>query len=363
MRQRSPASGIQVDELTGRLLNEMQTRFPLIARPYQVIGAGLGLDEAETFARVSAASDAGLIRNLGGIFDAGALGYTSSLVAMKVAAEQLDHEAAVIGAHPGVSHNHSRRHEFNLWFTISVPVGSQLDTVISTLGWLARATAWRALPTLRLFKVGVAFDMTGRNAQVRSGPAYTQRERDRALHTPVSPEDVKFIRVAQRDWMHVLDPFQAIAGALEWPLELTLHKVRALHTSGHLRRFAIILNHRRAGFAANAMTAWRVPERDIERVGVLFASHTAVSHCSLRSPFEHWPYNILAVLHGRSPEELEGFAARLSVESGMAPPEILYTEAEFKKARTVYFAPEHAQWRDICEAAALASVTTGGSRC
>ena len=64
-----------------------------------------------------------MLRQLSAIFDTRALGYTSALVAAKVDPDHIDDAAAVISAHPGVSHNYKRNHAYNLWYTIAVPPG------------------------------------------------------------------------------------------------------------------------------------------------------------------------------------------------------------------------------------------------
>ena len=105
-----------------------------------------------------------MLRQVSPIFDTKALGYTSSLVAMRVSEDKLAAAAEVVNAHPGVSHNYRRTHEFNMWFTIAVPAGSDLQAHVDALHALAGAESTRMLPTLRLFKIGVTLDMTGERA-------------------------------------------------------------------------------------------------------------------------------------------------------------------------------------------------------
>jgi DNA-binding Lrp family transcriptional regulator len=113
-------------DLDTALLDLIQNDFPLTARPYAAFAEKLGTDEAAVVERIAAQRKAGTIRQISAIFDTRHLGYTSSLVAAKVPAERADEAAAVFSAHPGVSHNYLREHEFNIWFTVAVPPDSQL---------------------------------------------------------------------------------------------------------------------------------------------------------------------------------------------------------------------------------------------
>ena len=112
----------------------------------------------------AAMRESGVLRQVSPIFDTKALGYSTSLVAMRVPEERLQAAADIVNAHPGVSHNYRRTHEFNMWFTIAVPPGSDLQAHVDALHRLAGAESTRMLPTLRLFKIGVTLDMTGERA-------------------------------------------------------------------------------------------------------------------------------------------------------------------------------------------------------
>ncbi len=339
------------DDLTARVLNEMQSRFPLVLRPYEEIGDRLGLSERAAFARATEAREAGLIRQVSAIFDTRAIGYSSTLAAMRVPEERLERAVAVVNAHPGVSHNYLREHAFNLWFTLALPPGTLTAEVLAVLRDLCEAEACRSLPTIQLFKVGVAFDMTGSRHSPQAQLRYSQEDQDRALKLGLSSRDIEFVCAAQRDWSTARLPYHAIADDLGWQVEDVLTRARALCTSGHLRRFAALLHHRRAGFSANGMSVWAVAPGEIERVGALFASHASVSHCYQRPTYPDWPFSVFAMVHGRSRTEVDRTVAELSSGSGIATYEVLYSTAEFKKARVTYFAPEHARWRERCAAA------------
>jgi len=148
-----------MDETDKRLLDIIQSDYPLEARPYAVVGARLGLTEAETLARVRALKARGVIRRIGGNFQSRKLGFHSTLCAARVPADRLDAFVAEINRHPGVTHNYLRRHPFNVWFTFIGPSRQEVD---DTLAQMRRTTGIDILnlPASRMFKIKVDFKMT-----------------------------------------------------------------------------------------------------------------------------------------------------------------------------------------------------------
>src|SRR6185436_14122193 len=140
----------EMDETSQRLLNEMQDRFPLVTEPFAALGERIGISEDDVIARVAAMRESGVLRQVSPIFYTKALGYATSLVAMRVPEDRLKDAAEIVNAHPGVSHNYRRTHAFNMWFTIAVPAGSDLQAHVDALHAAAGAESTRMLPTLRL---------------------------------------------------------------------------------------------------------------------------------------------------------------------------------------------------------------------
>ncbi|MDP9189422.1 MAG: Lrp/AsnC family transcriptional regulator, partial [Actinomycetota bacterium] len=113
-----------------------------------------------------------------------------------------------------------------------------------------------------------------------------------------------------------------------------------------LRRVAAILFHRRAGFSANGMGVWRVPEEKIMQTGARMAAVRGVSHCYQRPTYEDWPYSVFTMAHGRSKEECDAILDGIADEHGLhgADRAVLYSSTEFKKTRLHYFTDEYAAW-------------------
>lgn len=336
-----------MDDRDKRLLNAIQADFPLAGRPFQVLGDSLGLAEAEVLGRIAALKQQRVVRQISAIFDTRSLGYRSSLVAMRVAPERLDQAALVVNAHPGVSHNYTRNHDFNLWFTIAVPPGSDLEWSVRRLHEMAGAESTRLLPTLRLFKIGVQLDMEGGSGAERTevaGAAYTEARRPAAGRAGLSAGDIAVIRELQEDLPLVPQPYRPMAERLGIGEEALFAAAERLRARGYLRRVAAVLHHRAAGFHANAMAAWAVPPERQEEVGRAMGSFRGVSHCYLRPTYPDWPYSIFTMVHGQRPEDCQAVIDAMAAATGITEYALLYSTKEHKKVRLRYFTPELDDW-------------------
>src|SRR5262249_42387226 len=121
VRSRAGGAAVPLDDTDKRLMNLLQSSFPLQMEPFGPIAAEAGLSSDEVKARTQRLLDERIIREITPIFDTRALGYSSMLVAAKVDSENPHRAAQIINSHPGVSHNYLRTHEFNLWITIATP--------------------------------------------------------------------------------------------------------------------------------------------------------------------------------------------------------------------------------------------------
>ncbi len=337
-----------MDLIDRQLLNEMQDRFPLVPEPFVELAARTGTSEADVISRLSALRASGMLRQVGAIFDTKALGYHSSLVAMRVPEERFADAAAAVNSHPGVSHNYRRTHAFNMWFTIAVPPGSDLQAHVGVLHRLARADSTRMLPTLHLFKIGVKLDMTGeRPIDDVSDPVYTDKKQERASENGLTGRDIEVIRVLQGGLALEPHPFAAAARTLDTTVETLIQELRGLQRRGCLRRFAGMVRHRKAGFSANAMVAWNVPEDVVLETGQAMARYTAISHCYQRPTYDDWRYNLFTMIHARRKTDCDEFVTLLAERYGLTDYAVLYSTAELKKVRLAYFTPGFEAWEQL----------------
>jgi DNA-binding Lrp family transcriptional regulator len=333
-----------MDDHDRELLNILQMELPLTVTPYAAMGERLGLSEDEVLRRVAALKQARVLRQVSAIFDTRKIGYRSSLVAMRVAPERVHEAARVINEHPGVSHNYERNHPFNLWFTVAVPPPSTVEEHVDALDAKAGAEATRILQTLKLFKIGVKLDMTGKSDITARDPSAVRREADWNVGRALSPLDVQLVRELQQDLLVEPRPFLPSARRLGITEDELLAHAQRMIADGVLRRFAAVLYHRRAGFKANAMGVWRAPEDRVEELGFQMASFAAVSHCYQRPIYPDWPYNIFTMVHGHTPEECERVLSAISEDTGLTDYVSLYSTREYKKVRLQFYTDEYANW-------------------
>jgi siroheme decarboxylase len=343
----TPASDDQLEALDRELLNAVQWDFPLDPRPFAVLGERLGIPEEEVRARVARVKQLGVLRQLSAIFDTRALGYGSALVAAQIDPDRVDEAAEVISAHPGVSHNYKRNHAYNLWYTIAVPPGESLEQHIDVLHRESGAIVTRRLPTLKLYKIGVKLDMTGNTAADAKAEVLEHEKPERREHmdAPVlSDLEIATIRIVQEDLPLVERPFAAYGELIGTDESTVLDLLRSFKERKLMRRFAAVMNHRSAGFKANAMGVWAVPDEDLEEIGPQMATFSAVSHCYRRPTYDDWPYSVFTMVHGRSARDCEATIDAIRDETGISEYCLLWSVKEYKKIRLRYFGPEWEEW-------------------
>jgi DNA-binding Lrp family transcriptional regulator len=344
LRSRKHGAAIPLDDVDKRLLNLMQGSFPIEPRPYARVAELAEVAEVEVMRRVQHLLDERIIRQVTPIFDTRALGYSSMLVAAKVDAENPHRAASIINAHPGVSHNYLRNHEFNLWFTIATEPDSQLglEGTLEALAREAGAESVRQLPTLKLFKIRMDLEMEG-DTKALSTPAVATDPVELDPQ-PYDDFDVAVIRALQGDMPVVPEPYLPASVALGIPQQRLLDHLAGMQERGLLRRVAAILYHRRAGFSANGMGVWKVPEDEILETGRRMASVRGISHCYERPTYADWPYSVFTMAHGRSKDECDAILDSIAEMTGIEERATLYSSTEFKKIRLLYFTDEFKAW-------------------
>lgn len=328
--------------LENELLYQMQNSFPLTQKPFAEMAQTLGVSEEKILDMVKKLKEDKIIRQTSAIFDTKRLGYKSSLVAFKVDEENIDEAAAIINAHPGVSHNYLRNHDYNIWFTMAVTPESKLglEKTIEILKTRTKAKDAIILPTLKMFKISVKMDTTGKRAKKEKVKKVLHKE------LALTAKHVAVIKALQQDIKVVSEPFKKTIEKLALDYETFFTIAKELKESGIMRRFATILNHRKAGFGANAMSVWSVPEEKGEQIGKEMAEFSAVSHCYLRPSYPNWPYNLFAMVHAKTQEECNTLIEEMAKESGLTEYGKLYSTVEFKKQRLVYFDSAFEVWEE-----------------
>ncbi len=317
-----------------KLLNILQSEFPLTSEPYADLGLQLGIGADEVLHRIGQLKSQGIIRQISPVLDARSLGYQTTLIAMRVAESRLDIAEKVIGEHPGVSHAYERDHHLNFWFTLAIPQGADIESELEQLTGSIGAEDAFTLPATKLFKLRAYFDMNeGGQAADDTG---VQPGGVLSREAQLSQTDRAVINELQQDLPLIPMPFTVMATRLGINVADLLGQCQSLKQRGIIRRFGAAINHRQAGFKANAMTCWVAPADVVDIAGQKLASLREVSHCYERKTNPLWQYNLFAMIHGHSKEACREIADKVSRETGLTDYVRLFSTREFKKTRVKY---------------------------
>lgn len=151
-----------------RMLEIIQTGFPICSEPYVEIAAALGCLPDAACALAARLRKQGLIRRIGGSFDARKMGYVSTLVAARVLPVHLEAAAAHVSSFLEVTHNYERANRYNLWFTIIAFGHPRLETILQSIRQQEGVLALHELPALKTFKIKVDFKFSGEHGHAGS---------------------------------------------------------------------------------------------------------------------------------------------------------------------------------------------------
>jgi len=184
-------------------------------------------------------------------------------------------------------------------------------------------------------------------------------ERRPDMEAPVlSDLEVATIRVVQEDLPLDPRPFKVQAEEIGTTEDELLAMLASFKERKLMRRFAAVMNHRSAGFKANAMGVWAVPEDELGEIGPRMAGFALVSHCYRRPTYEDWPYSVFTMVHGKNARECEETIAAIKGETGVDEYALLWSVKEYKKTRVKYFTPEWDAWIDAHDLQVSAPATS-----
>ena len=335
---------MNVDKIDKQLLTAVQRHFPLVERPFDQLGKQIGISEQETICRLERLKSEKYLRFIGAIINTASLGFKSLLVAFEVDPDKIESAAETVNKHPGVSHNYQREDRYNMWFTLALPQGMDLDETIGIMRDRARPRNVLVLPAIKTFKIGVVLD-------VPEDDDYDPLAREEARAVPettpceISPEAEKIIEALQTSIPLVPEPFAGLFGKLGMSGRDLLAVVEALLQKGIIRRFGAIPAHRKLGYQYNVMATWQAPEEKTDKIGKILASFKAITHAYARPTFPDWPYSLYSMIHCRSRGDSEIIIDQILRETGIEDYKLLRSVREFKKTRLKYFSDEFDLWQ------------------
>ena len=148
-----------IDDIDKRIINRIQSDFPVSARPFLAIAQALGLEEEDVLQRVARLRKAGIIRRIGGNFVPEKLGYVSTLCAASVPDDKLALFKKVVNSYTGVTHNYRRENHFNVWFTFIAPSRSIIEKNLKDISRQTGVARILNLPATRVYKIKAQFTL------------------------------------------------------------------------------------------------------------------------------------------------------------------------------------------------------------
>jgi len=151
----------KMEDNARRLLNKLQTNFPLESRPFLTIAKELDMTEEEVINLVNKLKNEGYIRRLGGVFDSKRLGYSSTLCAMEIPEDRIEEVASIINNYQAVTHNYLRSHRYNMWFTLTALDANAIRRIVDEIKYKVEINHIMLLNSVNTFKIRVNFNVGG----------------------------------------------------------------------------------------------------------------------------------------------------------------------------------------------------------
>ena len=317
------------------LYNRIQDHFPLHTRPYQTAGEAFDLSEHAMLSLLARDVGNGRISRIGAVFAPNTIG-ASTVAALSIPSARIDRVVERINSDPDISQSHARDgHRYNIWFVAGARDRGTLDGVLARL---ATDIGQRPidLPLEREYRTDLGLPL-GMTRSARRAPLQPSQ----VLNTPVRPDfdeaDWRLAAALECGLALTPQPYHALARRTGLALSETLARLARWRSSGVIRRFGAILRHRPFGYTHNVMCVWNVPDARVDAIGLRLAHVPHVTMCFRRTRrLPGWQYNLFAMIHARSANELNNTLARFDAVGGLAdaPCAVLQASQCFKQRGT-----------------------------
>jgi len=160
------------------------------------------------------------------------------------------------------------------------------------------------------------------------------RRRLAAARGALDAADRRLVAATEAGLPLVAQPYAALARELGMSEREVMARFRRMLADGIIRRIAAVPNHYALGYRANGMSVWDVDDAQVRACGEEVGALPFVSHCYHRPRhLPEWPYNLFAMVHGRSRDEVESQIRRIAEVLGnrQHAHAVLYSKRILKK--------------------------------
>lgn len=156
--------------------------------------------------------------------------------------------------------------------------------------------------------------------------------------------ELKLIAAIEQGLPLVTRPYQVIAEDIGCTEQQVIEGIQRLRSSSDIKRFGVVVRHRKLGYRANGMVVWDIPDQHIKNLGHCLGEYPFVTLCYQRPrQLPHWPYNLFTMVHGFDRDEVRGKTAQMVRECGLDSirHEILFSSRCFKQRGARYHKKQH----------------------
>lgn len=314
-----------ISQLQQDIINNTQKGFPLTSKPYQAIAQQLEkvdiyTTEEDVFNAVNELHLAGVLSRVGPVFDHKKAG-ASTLAALAVPEKNLDKIAGIVNQFDQVNHNYGREHTYNLWFVVTASDMIALNSTLANIELLTGLPVL-VLPMEASYHIDLAFsiNVTGVESPIIEPLTALEYKQDNDAYTLSEIEKRELRGAIEKGLPEHISPYQVIAQQLALSEQQVINQIAQWQEEGLIRRFGLVIKHRKLGYDANAMVVWNIPNDDMDKVALKLAKCSPVSLCYQRPRrLPDWPYNLFCMIHGTDRvvvlEQIDQITEQLGLEA------------------------------------------------
>jgi len=308
MLTKQSSNTIKLSGLQQAIINNFQKEFPLCAQPYQTIAQRLNSTEQQVLLAIEDLNQLEILSRIGPVFDHKKAG-ASTLAAIAVPSENIDKIAAIVNQFEQVNHNYAREaysmeQKYNLWFVVTASDPMALAETLQEIELLTGLPIL-VLPMEASYHIDLGFKINFPNDKLNP----VAKKIINNVKTPSATiNNAEYLKQSQQVLLRAMiekglpttsKPFEKIAKNLNTTPTQIINQIEQWQNSGLIRRFGLVVKHRKLGFNANAMVVWNIPDELVDMIAGQLSIFDEVSLCYRRPRrLPDWHYNLFCMIHG-----------------------------------------------------------------
>jgi siroheme decarboxylase len=318
-----------MNESGRQFINQWQGNFPLVAQPFAIVAAELGITDEELISLIRELLEEGFLSRFGPLYDASSMGGSITLAALSVPEDNYEAVAKMVNAMPEVAHNYQREHRLNMWFVIATESADLLQATIDRIEQEVILPVYN-FPKLQTFYLGLWLHLD-KDDKVSTIPVPGPLKHGGMI---IDELDRKIVQTTQAGLPLQAEPYSEIAVACGCDTQTLIERMQRMLDCGVIRRIGAVPNHYRLGLHANGMSVWDVKDERLLELGSRVGRLEFVSHCYERPrQLPLWSYNLFAMIHGHDRDEVMHKQAQIAalLGSDCRQHELLFSTRILKK--------------------------------